>query len=79
MAAARRAQAANERNLWPSKGDYHHMNQTGAPFFLQNSAGGVSMTYRQDGVDITEELVRGSAPMGPVPTDLADVVSRPLQ
>jgi hypothetical protein len=67
----------NTRNLYPSGGDYHHMNQTNAPMFNKNSAGAITETYRVNGVDHTIEIVPGSQPLGPVPSDLHNVVPTP--
>jgi RHS repeat-associated protein len=71
------ARAANARNLFPSKGDYRHMNETNAPMFNKNTAGAITETYRVDDVDHTVVIVPGSRPLGPVPNDLRNVVTEP--
>jgi RHS repeat-associated protein len=64
----------NTRNLFPSRGDYNHMNQTGVPMFNKNSAGAITETYRVGGIDHTVVVAPGSNPLGPVPSDLTGVV-----
>jgi RHS repeat-associated protein len=71
------ARAADSRNLFPSKGDYRHMNETNAPMFNKNSAGAITQTYRIDDVDHTIVVVPGSRPLGPVPNDVRNVVTEP--
>jgi len=67
----------NTRNMYPSGGDYHHMNQTNAPMFNKNTAGAITETYRVNGVDHTIVIVPGSGPLGAVPSDLHNVVTEP--
>jgi RHS repeat-associated protein len=70
-------QRADTRNLYPSRNDYRHMNQTNAPMFNRNWAGGITETYRVGNVDHTVVVVPGSVPIGPVPSDVQNVVVDP--
>jgi hypothetical protein len=67
----------NARNLYPSQGDYRHMNQTNAPMFNKNTAGAITETFRANGVDHTIVVSPGDRPLGPIPSDLHDVVTTP--
>jgi RHS repeat-associated protein len=77
MSEAAESKRVNTRNLYPSRGDYQHMNQTNAPMFVRNTAGAMTETYRVDGVDHTIVVEPGSAPLGPVPNDVTNVVDVP--
>jgi hypothetical protein len=68
LAVRRANDRVNQRNLYPSRPDYRHMNASGVPMFMRNPAGAVAMTYRIDNVDHTVEVA---------PADLRDVVNVP--
>jgi RHS repeat-associated protein len=74
LAARAAAQRVNTRNLWPSTRDFRHMNQTGAPMVLKNSAGAVLEAYRSSNIDHVRVLAPGSRDLGAMPGDLRDVV-----
>jgi RHS repeat-associated protein len=71
------ADFANRRNLFPSEGDFIHMNETNAPMFLKNSAGALLEVSRHDSIDHVRVIVPGREPLGPIPSDLQDVVVDP--
>ncbi|HWB44518.1 MAG TPA: RHS repeat-associated core domain-containing protein, partial [Hyphomicrobiaceae bacterium] len=77
LAQKAKQDAVNTRNLYPSKGDYQHMNQTNAPMFNKNTAGAITETFRANGVDHTIVISPGDRPLGPIPGDLHDVVTTP--
>jgi RHS repeat-associated protein len=77
-AGVRTAQeAADRRNLYPSRGDYEHMNKTNAPMFNKNTAGAITETYRIGGVYHTTVIKPGRSSLGPIPKDLDNVVVDP--
>lgn len=64
----------NARNLYPSTGDFVHMNQTGKPMFLKNTAWTILEVYRVNKIDHLSVVTPGSKSIGDVPSDLHDVV-----
>jgi RHS repeat-associated protein len=70
---------ADQRNLFPSRADYRHMNQTNSPMFNRNTAGAITETYRLGNIDHTILVIPGGLPLGPVPSDLSNVVADPQQ
>jgi hypothetical protein len=70
-------QVMDQRNRYPSRGDYEHMNKTNAPMFNRNTSGAITETYRTGGVYHTAVVSPGSGPLGPVPDDLSNVVADP--
>jgi hypothetical protein len=78
MAVRSANERVDTRNLYPSRSDFNHMNYTGVPFILKNTAGALLEAYRTpDGTDHIAVIQPGSRPLGPVPSDLRGIVVDP--